>query len=116
MTAEKARIFLLKVKDGHGLKEPIYAAANSTAELNNDLKRNCYIPSNEKLDSIDHLKFKNVEVGPDIHNEFVEFTVKINEKDVRFGPNSIGYNYLTQQFPQKVKSVEDFLSSLGDEP
>lgn len=103
MPAKKARFFKVTARDGHGVYEK-FIPASSKADLTNNLT----LPGNEKLIGIQHLGFKPVEAAPNDDRGTVEFIAEVESTSVTIGAEHQGHDYLKQQFPNKVKEVEEY--------
>lgn len=103
MAAKKARFFAVEARNGHGSYSFI-VPAQSREDLLNKLS----IPGNEVLLGVTHLKHHEVDAVPDEDSSGVEFRADVNGQPCIFTAGQQGHEYLTQQFPKKVKAVEDY--------
>lgn len=103
MAAKKARFYAVEARNGHG-RYTFIVPAQSKDDLLNTLS----IPGNEVLLGVTHLKHHEVEALPDEDNGAVEFRAQVNGEPCVVTVGQQGHDYLTRQFPKKVKDVEDY--------
>lgn len=103
MAAKKARFYAVEARNGHG-PYTFIVAAQSKDDLINTLR----IPENEMLLGVQHLKHHEVEALPDEDNGAVEFRAQVNGMPCIVTVGQQGHDYLTRQFPKKVKDIEDY--------
>jgi hypothetical protein len=107
--AKKARLYVARLRDGHGENNHVFPAQSKDSLLNQ-----LDLPDTVKLVKASYLGWREVsaEVNDDMNG--IDFVVKGKKKDLIVTKNDLGYEYLFQQFPDKVKAAQDFVDAYHD--
>lgn len=107
--ATKARLYVAKLRDGHGEKNHVFPAQSKNSLLNQ-----LDLPPTVKLLKTTHLGWR--EVSADVNEDMsgINFTVKGKKENLIVTPEDLGYDYLSQQFPDQVKAAQDTLDAYHD--
>lgn len=102
--AKKARCFEVTLRDGHGIKTSTLPA-QSKLDLLNRLK----VPNTVKLIDVKHIGWRDVAAEPNDDLNGVNFKITGANSEITISHGDIGHDYLTQQIPDQVKNVHEYL-------
>jgi hypothetical protein len=104
--AKKARFFEVTLKDGHK-EEKIIRPAQRGSDLKKAMEN-----QHVKVVKIKSLNFQKVSAKPD-EDDRVMFCAQIDGASVNIYEGEQGFDYLTQQFPEKVEQVLEQIEYTG---
>lgn len=98
--AFKALFYSVTILNGHGPRK-VLCPAQSADDIYNRFPLN----QHQKIEKTDHLGWLEVDVAPDDDCYQPAFTVGLVGESFKFEKGSPGYDYLMQQFANRVSSV-----------
>jgi hypothetical protein len=103
--AIKARFFIVKVRDGHGT-----SVVTCPAQSADDIRNRFPLSPHQKIESIDHEGWCEVNAVPDTDLYEPAFAVIVQGKSVLISRGMPGYGYLTLLFPKQVHSINNYFN------